>query len=154
MTKLRPLLVPTALLVLALQVAPAATLPGAQGLDLKPLDAAGRREGQAGQQDQAPAKDQPGILEGRDVAEPARQVPGLAVAEMVEAIVKDKHKILPCAAYLEGEYGLSDTYAGVPIQLGRTGMEKIVEIELTDDEQAAFQASAGAVKELIEMIPV
>ena len=83
----------------------------------------------------------------------AYYAPGLAVAEMVEAIVKDKHKILPCAAYLEGEYGLSETYAGVPIQLGRTGMEKIVEIELTDDERDAFHASAESVKELIAMIP-
>ena len=84
----------------------------------------------------------------------AYYAPGLAVAEMVEAIVKDKHKILPCAAFLEGEYGLSETYAGVPIQLGRTGMEKIVEIELTDEESSAFRASAEAVKELIAMIPV
>ncbi len=83
----------------------------------------------------------------------AYYAPGLAVAEMVEAIVKDKHKILPCAAYLEGEYGLTGTYAGVPIQLGRTGMEKIVEIELTDEEQTAFHSSAESVKELIAMIP-
>jgi malate dehydrogenase len=83
----------------------------------------------------------------------AYYAPGLAVAEMVEAIVKDKHKILPCAAYLEGEYGLDGTYAGVPIQLGKGGMEKIVEIELTDDERSAFHASATSVKELIAMIP-
>jgi malate dehydrogenase len=83
----------------------------------------------------------------------AYYAPGLAVAEMVEAILKDKHKILPCAAYLEGEYGIAGTYAGVPIQLGRTGMEKIVEIALTDDEREAFHASALAVKELVEMIP-
>jgi malate dehydrogenase len=84
----------------------------------------------------------------------AYYAPGLAVAEMVESIVKDKHKILPCAAYLQGEYGLTDTYAGVPIQLGRNGMEKIVEIELTDKEQEAFHGSADKVKELIAMIPV
>jgi malate dehydrogenase len=83
----------------------------------------------------------------------AYYAPGLAVAEMVEAIVKDKHKILPCAAYLEGEYGLNDTYVGVPIQLGKSGMEKIVEIELTDDERDALHASAESVRELIEMIP-
>ena len=83
----------------------------------------------------------------------AYYAPGLAVAEMVEAIVKDKHKTLPCAAYLEGEYGLAETYAGVPVQLGRSGMEKIIEIALTDDEREAFHASAGAVRELIEMIP-
>jgi len=83
----------------------------------------------------------------------AYYAPGLAVAEMVEAIVKDKHKILPCAAYLEGEYGLNETYVGVPIQLGKSGMEKIVEIELTDDERDALHASAESVRELIEMIP-
>jgi len=76
-----------------------------------------------------------------------------AAREMVEAILKDKHKILPCAAHLEGEYGVAGTYAGVPIQLGRKGMEKIVEIELTAEEQAAFEKSAAAVRELNEMIP-
>ncbi len=84
----------------------------------------------------------------------AYYAPGLAVAEMVEAIVKDKHKILPCAAYLQGEYGLTDLYAGVPIQLGREGMEKIVEIELSEDEREAFHQSARSVQELIEMIPL
>ena len=83
----------------------------------------------------------------------AYYAPGLAVAEMVEAILKDKHKILPCAAYLEGEYGLEGTYAGVPVQLGRGGVEKILEIALTDDERAAFHASAGAVREWIDKIP-
>jgi malate dehydrogenase len=83
----------------------------------------------------------------------AYYAPGLAVAEMVEAIVKDKHKILPCAAYLEGEYGLNETYVGVPIQLGKSGMEKIIEIELTNDERDALHASAKSVRELIEMIP-
>jgi malate dehydrogenase len=83
----------------------------------------------------------------------AYYAPGLAVAEMVEAILKDKHKILPCAARLDGEYGIAGTYAGVPIQLGRKGMEKIVEIELTAEEQAAFEKSAAAVRELNEMIP-
>ena len=83
----------------------------------------------------------------------AYYAPGLAVAEMVEAIVKNKHKILPCAAYLEGEYGMTETYVGVPIQLGRDGMEKIVEIELTEDEKAALAKSGAAVRELMEMIP-
>jgi malate dehydrogenase len=83
----------------------------------------------------------------------AYYAPGLAVAEMVESILRDKHKILPCAAYLEGEYGLAETYVGVPIQLGRGGMEKVVEIELTDDERSALHASAEKVKELIAMIP-
>ena len=83
----------------------------------------------------------------------AYYAPGLAVAEMVEAIVKNKHKILPCAAYLDGEYGLTQTFVGVPIQLGRCGMEKIVEIELSDDEKLALESSAEAVRELIAMIP-
>ena len=83
----------------------------------------------------------------------AYYAPGLAVAEMVEAILKNKHKILPCAAYLEGEYGLTETFVGVPIQLGRGGMEKVVEIELSDDERTALEKSAAAVRELIAMIP-
>lgn len=84
----------------------------------------------------------------------AYYAPGLAIAEMAEAILKDKHKIVPCAAYLQGEYGITDVYAGVPVQLGRVGMEKIVEIALTDEERSAFHASADSVRELIEMIPV
>jgi malate dehydrogenase len=83
----------------------------------------------------------------------AYYAPGLAVAEMVEAILKNKHKILPCAAYLQGEYGMTETFVGVPIQLGRKGMEKVVEIELTADERAALEKSAEAVRELIAMIP-
>ncbi len=83
----------------------------------------------------------------------AYYAPGLAVAEMVEAIVKDKHKILPCATYLEGEYGIRDTYVGVPIQLGRQGMEKVVQINLSDQEHAALRRSADAVKELIAKLP-
>ncbi len=83
----------------------------------------------------------------------AYYAPALAVAEMVEAILKDKHKILPCAAYLEGEYGLTETFAGVPIQLGREGMEKVVEIALTDEEREALHQSAGAVKEWVDKIP-
>ena len=83
----------------------------------------------------------------------AYYAPGLAVAEMVESILKDKHKILPCAVYLQGEYGLKDTYVGVPIQLGRKGMEKIIEVELTEEERLALEASAGAVKELIDKLP-
>jgi malate dehydrogenase len=83
----------------------------------------------------------------------AYYAPGLAIAEMAEAILKDKHKILPCAAYLQGEYGVSDTYAGVPVQLGRRGMEKIVEIALTDEERAAFHTSVESVREAIEKIP-
>lgn len=84
----------------------------------------------------------------------AYYAPGLAIAEMAEAILKDKHKILPCAAYLQGEYGITDTYVGVPVQLGRKGMEKIVEIALTDEERTALHASADSVKETIDKIPV
>ncbi len=83
----------------------------------------------------------------------AYYAPGLAAAEMAEAILKDKHKILPCAAFMQGEYGLSGIYLGVPIQLGRKGMEKIIEIKLTADEKAALDKSAAAVKELVDLFP-
>jgi len=78
--------------------------------------------------------------------------PGASTVEMVEAILKDKRKILPCAAFLQGEYGYNDLYVGVPVKLGRNGLEKIVEIKLTDDEAAALQKSAGAVKELFDKL--
>ena len=83
----------------------------------------------------------------------AYYAPALAVTEMVEAILKDKHKILPCSVFLEGEYGVHDTYVGVPVQLGRKGMEKVFEIALTDDESAALHASADAVKGQIGKLP-
>ena len=73
---------------------------------------------------------------------------------MVEAILKDKKKILPCAAYLEGEYGISGLYVGVPCKLGARGLEKIIEIKLTEKEQAALNKSADAVKELCTVIGV
>jgi malate dehydrogenase len=79
----------------------------------------------------------------------AYYAPGAAAVEMVEAILKDKKKILPCAAYLDGQYGVKGLYVGVPVKLGRTGVEQIIEIKLTADEQAAFQKSAGAVRELV-----
>jgi malate dehydrogenase len=72
--------------------------------------------------------------------------PGASVAEMVEAILKDKKLIRPCAAYLEGEYGLNDMYFGVPVVLGRNGVEKIIEVQLTDEEKAMMQKSADLVK--------
>jgi len=78
--------------------------------------------------------------------------PGLAAAEMVECILKDKKKIEPCSVYLQGEYGLDDVFVGVPVKLGARGVEQIVQIKLDADEQAALQKSAGAVKELIEVI--
>ena len=73
---------------------------------------------------------------------------------MVEAILKDKKKILPCAAYLEGEYGINGLYIGVPVKLGAKGIEEVVEIKLTEDENAALQKSAAAVKELVGIIGV
>ncbi|MGZ4811008.1 MAG: malate dehydrogenase [Thermoanaerobaculia bacterium] len=78
--------------------------------------------------------------------------PGASAVEMVEAILKDKRKILPCAAYLTGEYGLKNLYVGVPVKLGRGGMEKIIEIELTADESAALRKSADSVKELFDKL--
>jgi malate dehydrogenase len=78
--------------------------------------------------------------------------PSSATCEMVEAILKDNRKILPCAAYLQGEYGVDNLFVGVPVKLGRNGMEKIIEIELTDDEKAGLQVSIDAVKELVEKL--
>ncbi|MGA2623083.1 MAG: malate dehydrogenase [Bacteroidota bacterium] len=76
----------------------------------------------------------------------AYYAPSAAAVEMVEAIVKDKKRILPCAAYLKGEYGLNDTYIGVPVKLGKKGIEQIVEVPLTADEKAALTKSANEVK--------
>ncbi|MFN2441714.1 MAG: malate dehydrogenase [Thermoanaerobaculia bacterium] len=75
--------------------------------------------------------------------------PSSASVEMVEAILKDQKKILPCAALLQGEYGYKDLFVGVPVKLGAKGMEKIIEITLNDEEKAALQKSANAVKELV-----
>ena len=80
--------------------------------------------------------------------------PRLAVVEMVEAILKDKKKILPCAAFLQGEYGIRDVYVGVPVKLGGRGLEQIVEIKLTVSEAAALARSADAVRELVQIIGV
>ncbi len=79
--------------------------------------------------------------------------PGAAIVQMVEAIVKDKKRVLPAAAYLEGEYGLHDIYVGVPILLGAAGVEKVIEVELTTEEQAALKRSAAAVAELVRALP-
>jgi malate dehydrogenase len=79
--------------------------------------------------------------------------PGASIVQMVEAIVKDKKRILPAAAYLEGEYGIHDVYVGVPILLGAGGVEQIIEVELTPEEQAALQRSAAAVEELVQALP-
>ncbi len=82
----------------------------------------------------------------------AYYAPAASVVEMVEAILKDKKKILPCAAYLDGQYGVRGLYVGVPVKLGRRGAEQIIEIKLTPDEQAAFDKSAAAVRELVDKL--
>ena len=84
----------------------------------------------------------------------AYYAPSAAAVEMVEAILKDKKKILPCAAYLEGEYGIDGYYIGVPCKLGAAGLEQIIEIKLTAEEGAALKKSADAVKELCAVIGV
>lgn len=82
----------------------------------------------------------------------AYYAPSLAAVEMAEAILKDKKKILPCAVYLEGEYGVNNLFVGVPVKLGKNGVEQIIEISLTTEERAALQKSAGAVQELIDVL--
>jgi malate dehydrogenase len=84
----------------------------------------------------------------------AYYAPSAAVAEMVEAILKDKKKIMPCAAYLEGEYGIRGLFVGVPCKLGERGIEDVWEIKLTPEEQAALEKSAGAVRELVSVVGV
>ncbi|MGO9637176.1 MAG: malate dehydrogenase [Terracidiphilus sp.] len=84
----------------------------------------------------------------------AYYAPSAAAVEMAEAILKDKKKILPCAAYLEGEYGVKGYFMGVLCKLGAAGLEQIVEIRLNDEERAAFMKSAAAVKELCDVIGV
>jgi malate dehydrogenase len=76
--------------------------------------------------------------------------PGSAICSMVDAILMDKRRILPCTVYLEGEYDVNGLFMGVPIKLGANGIEQIIQIKLTDDEQAAFRRSADAVQELID----
>jgi malate dehydrogenase len=80
--------------------------------------------------------------------------PGAAVVDMVEAILLDKHKVVPCSVYLQGEYGVRDLFVGVPCKLGARGLEQIVQIQLTPEEDAAFKKSAAAVKELVDVIKV
>jgi len=84
----------------------------------------------------------------------AYYAPSAAAVEMVEAILKDKKKIMPCAAFLQGEYGIDGYYIGVPCKLGAGGLEKIIEIKLTQEEDAALKRSAAAVKELCAVIGV
>src|ERR1700729_1984351 len=84
----------------------------------------------------------------------AYYAPSAAATEMVEAILKDKKKIMPCAAYLDGEYGIKGLFVGVPVKLGSSGIEQIIEIKLTADEKAALDKSAAAVTELTGVIGV
>jgi malate dehydrogenase len=82
----------------------------------------------------------------------AYYAPSASAVEMVESIIKDKKKILPCAALLEGEYGINGLFVGVPVKIGANGIEKIFEIKLTDEEKAALKKSAGAVQELVDVL--
>ena len=84
----------------------------------------------------------------------AYYAPSAAVVQMVAAILKDQKKILPCAAYLEGEYGVEGLYLGVPVKLGRSGIEEVIQIQLTPDEQEALDRSAASVQELVTVIGV
>jgi len=78
--------------------------------------------------------------------------PGAAAAQIVDAIMLDEKRVLPCTAYLEGEYGIEGLYMGVPVKLGARGIEKIVELDLTDDERSALEASAEAVREVVSVL--
>jgi len=82
----------------------------------------------------------------------AYYAPASAAVEMAESILKDKKKILPCAAYLEGEYGYNDLFIGVPVKLGTGGVEEIIEIKLTDEEKTKLDKSAAAVQELKDVL--
>jgi malate dehydrogenase len=82
----------------------------------------------------------------------AYYAPAASAVEMAESILRDKKKVLPCSAYLEGEYGIHGLFVGVPCKLGANGIEKIYEIKLTDEETAALHKSSGAVKELVDVI--
>ena len=82
----------------------------------------------------------------------AYYAPSAAAVEMAESILKDKKKVLPCAAYLEGEYGINGLFVGVPVKLGAGGIEKIYEIKLTDEEQAMLKKSADSVQELVDVL--
>jgi malate dehydrogenase len=82
----------------------------------------------------------------------AYYAPSAAIAQMVESVLLDKKQILPCTAYLEGEYGIDGLFVGVPVKLGSTGVEQVVEFDLTDEEAAALRHSADAVQELVEVM--
>jgi malate dehydrogenase len=80
--------------------------------------------------------------------------PGASAADMVEAILKDQKRIMPCSVFLQGEYGINDLFVGVPVKVGARGAEEIIQVPLTDEEKAALHKSAGAVKELVDVIKV
>jgi malate dehydrogenase len=82
----------------------------------------------------------------------AYYAPSAAVVEMVDAILLDQKRILPCAAYLQGEYGIDDLFVGVPVKLGASGIEEIVQLEVSESELADLKNSAGAVRELVEVL--
>ena len=82
----------------------------------------------------------------------AYYAPARAITEMVEAILKNKHKILPCAAYLQGEYGIRDLFIGVPCKLGAKGLEEVIQLKLTAEEEAALRKSADAVEALVKVL--
>lgn len=82
----------------------------------------------------------------------AYYAPAAAIVQMVEAILKDKKKILPCGVYLEGEYGVHGVFAGVPVKLGERGAEQVIELKLTAEESAALQKSAASVRELVGIL--
>ena len=82
----------------------------------------------------------------------AYYAPSAAAVEMAESILRDKKKVLPCAAYLEGEYGINGLFVGVPCKLGARGIEKIYELKLTAEEQTGLQKSAAAVQELVDVL--
>ena len=78
--------------------------------------------------------------------------PGAAIAEMVDAILLDQKRVLPCTALLEGEYGIDGLYIGVPVKLGAGGIEEIVELDLSDDEREALEQSADAVRDVVGVL--
>ncbi len=82
----------------------------------------------------------------------AYYAPAASTTEMVESILKDKKKVLPCAVYLQGEYGFHELFVGVPAKLGKRGIEKVYEVKLSAEEKSALKKSADAVRELVEVI--
>jgi malate dehydrogenase len=78
--------------------------------------------------------------------------PGAAAAQMVDAVVLDEKRVLPCTAYLEGEYGIEGLYMGVPVKLGAQGVEQVIELELGDEERKALEDSAAAVREVVSVL--